>query len=318
MEWQSRSRRDGSLRSESGDTKQFGAEKHLLPHQQPRARLFETGEGPSRWLAIMLRPRPPLDEIVECLWYVEGSEACSARLPPIGGTELVINLGAPYELAGAGHPHSSRLFKGAWVEGLRDGWLESRARGCTALMGARFRAAGAYRIMGPAIRELGNRLVEADEILGRDLPRLRQRLGNERDTGGRFDTLESYLAARVDRGYEIDRRAAWAAGQLGRGENGSQIRRLGAEMSISRQRFVELFHRHVGLTPKRFARIVRFGGVIRSLAGAIEPDWPVVALEHGFYDQSHLVGEFQRMAGCSPTQFLKRRDGLSQSVVMMD
>jgi AraC-like DNA-binding protein len=34
-----------------------------------------------------------------------------------------------------------------------------------------------------------------------------------------------------------------------------------------------------------------------------DPDWSDVALEHGYYDQSHLIDEFRQFAGDTPAAF---------------
>lgn len=56
--------------------------------------------------------------------------------------------------------------------------------------------------------------------------------------------------------------------------------------------FVRRFTRAVGITPKRYARVRRIQRVLRSLPIGDEVDRASVALEHRFYDQSHLIHDF--------------------------
>ena len=63
------------------------------------------------------------------------------------------------------------------------------------------------------------------------------------------------------------------------------------------------FLRASGFTPKAFARIVRFQNAIRlyeSGQGCSD-----VALEAGYYDQSHLTNEFRALGGSSPEAFFE-------------
>jgi AraC-like DNA-binding protein len=40
--------------------------------------------------------------------------------------------------------------------------------------------------------------------------------------------------------------------------------------------------------------------VLDKVHGNHAPDWPEVALDCGYYDQAHLIHEFQEFAGVSP------------------
>ena len=69
--------------------------------------------------------------------------------------------------------------------------------------------------------------------------------------------------------------------------------------------FDQLFQRHCGLGPKRYASLVRFQSLLRRLEREHDPDWTQLALEHGYYDQSHMVNQFQEMTGHSPTRYMQ-------------
>jgi AraC-like DNA-binding protein len=58
------------------------------------------------------------------------------------------------------------------------------------------------------------------------------------------------------------------------------------------------FARSTGMTPKRYARIVRFRHAYRNLAQ--DPDFDNARHIDGFYDQSHFLKEFREFTGTSP------------------
>ena len=76
---------------------------------------------------------------------------------------------------------------------------------------------------------------------------------------------------------------------------------------MSARRFIELFSREVGLTPKLYARVRRLQAVLRRLEDPAGAAWVQVALAHGYFDQAHLIRDFNRFAGSSPGDFLRRR-----------
>ncbi len=66
------------------------------------------------------------------------------------------------------------------------------------------------------------------------------------------------------------------------------------------------FREQVGLTPKTAARVLRFRSLCRRLDA--EPvRWAEIAYDCGYADQSHLIREFRKLAGTTPTDFLARR-----------
>jgi AraC-like DNA-binding protein len=67
-----------------------------------------------------------------------------------------------------------------------------------------------------------------------------------------------------------------------------------------------VFAAQVGLPPKLFCRILRFQQA-RSMADQIERlDWAQLASTCGYFDQSHLINDFQEFSGFSPTEYLRR------------
>jgi AraC-like DNA-binding protein len=102
-----------------------------------------------------------------------------------------------------------------------------------------------------------------------------------------------------------DPRIGFAARMLQRG--GTGVGRLAEETNLSPKHFVHEFERQVGVTPKYFGRIQRLQRTIVLVGHRSRVDWPEVALDGGFYDQAHLINEFRRLIGLTPTEYLARR-----------
>jgi AraC-like DNA-binding protein len=78
---------------------------------------------------------------------------------------------------------------------------------------------------------------------------------------------------------------------------------LAAQLRVSRQHLAAQFREHVGLSPKLFARICRFRQATAAIRATPAPDWAQLALECGYFDQSHLIHDFQELAGSTPERF---------------
>lgn len=82
--------------------------------------------------------------------------------------------------------------------------------------------------------------------------------------------------------------------------------------TIAAARHRELEKRHLrrvlrgalGIGPKTYARLQRFGTAVRLAQRTDAPAWAMIAADAGYYDQAHLIADFHAIAGCTPTRLL--------------
>ncbi|HYW13155.1 MAG TPA: helix-turn-helix domain-containing protein, partial [Longimicrobium sp.] len=91
-----------------------------------------------------------------------------------------------------------------------------------------------------------------------------------------------------------------------------RVRALAAAVGVGERRLEQVFHRHVGLSPKAVSRLARFRATVEVLQREPGRAWTDIAYDCGFYDQSHLVNEFQSLAGLAPGDFRDRGCGFFQ------
>ena len=95
---------------------------------------------------------------------------------------------------------------------------------------------------------------------------------------------------------------------------------MSAVLDCSHKHLIAEFHRYIGLAPRRFVQIRRFGDTLRTLnsraLGAARPaarvrsrllDWTDLALSCDYYDQAHFNRDFRRFSGVTPRQYLELR-----------
>ena len=238
-------------------------------------------------------PRPPLSAFVELLWLFERPAPShgSERVLPTGTTELVIDLTNDGFDAVVAGPHS-RYFV-----------LDTSRP--TSVIGAHFKPGGVFAFLGLPVGELHNSYVPLDAFWGPYVAVMRERLLVVASPEARLQLLERLLLAQLD----PERRSHSAVGHALVAFRSGQ-RRIGDvvdETGLSPRRFIGLFSDEVGLTPKSFCRIRRFQRTVELLHRAEIVDWVDVALACGYYDQSHMIHDFQDLAGLSPTDYLARR-----------
>ncbi|MBQ7531615.1 MAG: AraC family transcriptional regulator [Paludibacteraceae bacterium] len=76
---------------------------------------------------------------------------------------------------------------------------------------------------------------------------------------------------------------------------------------LGERQFLRVFRQYIGIPPKQFVRLRRFHRALQQMqqtAAAGKPiDLLAIALEHGYYDLSHMAQEFRLMGCVSPGQF---------------
>ncbi|MCP4784921.1 MAG: AraC family transcriptional regulator [Fuerstiella sp.] len=71
---------------------------------------------------------------------------------------------------------------------------------------------------------------------------------------------------------------------------------------MSRQHLARLFRRHVGISTRMFARVIRMQS-LRERVGRSNPvDWSAAALDSGYYDQAHMIAEYRSLTGLTPCE----------------
>jgi AraC-like DNA-binding protein len=68
-----------------------------------------------------------------------------------------------------------------------------------------------------------------------------------------------------------------------------------------------IFNQYVGVSPKWVIQCYRLQEAARQLAGSGSVDWSKLAVELGYFDQSHFIKDFKSIVGVSPSEYAKGR-----------
>jgi AraC-like DNA-binding protein len=161
----------------------------------------------------------------------------------------------------------------------------------------------AHRLLGVPLRVLDAGGVDATAVVPWT-DSLADELSDCATKAEREHLMRDRLLQRLIANPEPRATAAWAALTMLQKSGGClSTTELARRMHLGERQLRHVMNRDAGIGPKFAARIARLGaGLKRASAGA--PSWTAVAAEAGFYDHSHLVGEFHALMGTNPTQWL--------------
>jgi len=101
---------------------------------------------------------------------------------------------------------------------------------------------------------------------------------------------------------ELDPRLSTAIDAVFAAHGSISIAELARGAGAHSRTLARLFERWVGLSPKRFARIVRVQTALREISGA--HDLTRVAADLGYFDQAHFNREVRELFGMTPRQLV--------------
>jgi AraC-like DNA-binding protein len=163
---------------------------------------------------------------------------------------------------------------------------------------------GSRGLLGMPAAALGNRIVEAADVIGLTAVELHERLRTTADWSERFDLVDQVLARSVDDRSGMPPEVSESWHRLVASAGATSIRELAAGTGWSRRHLAQRFRDELGHTPKLVARVIRFERVSRMLRQPNRPPLAIVAALCGYCDQSHLYREFRALAGCSPQDWI--------------
>ncbi len=282
-----------------------------------RLNVHRRDDALGRWTVAWCAPPPALAGIVRLAWYGEGQTGYQRdRILPSGGSHLLVNLGPVQYRIEPGPPERRIAFDDVWYSGLHASPIDTEAPHGNALFGIAFHACGARPWLGVDADATADRITPLADLVGRDGGALRDQLLHARCLSERFAIAEAWLLRRLRPRLAPSPLVAWALGRIEASAGQVAVDDLAREAGVSRKHLAGLFRRQVGLGAKSLARVHRFRAAVAMLAGRERVPWAELAAQCGYYDQSHLVRDFQAFSGLAPGQFVRHAMADGDSLVV--
>ncbi|MBA2781081.1 AraC family transcriptional regulator [Billgrantia kenyensis] len=260
-------------------------------------------------------PSAALRSYVQCYWQAQGQEGSELAgrelLHPDGAAGLLFNFGGALERDG------NRLGGTCWIDGPKRRTARLAVGETLDLFGVRFLPGMAFPFVSEPLTTLaGGDLTPGDALRRLELEALHERLGERPDLAGRIALLESYILERLQR-HDAPQEPALTASLdwLKRHQGQASIATLVGELPFGQRHLERLFQHHVGLSPKRYARLLRVAHsrelIKQSRASVSLTD---TALAAGYFDQAHFIHDFKAVTGLTPggyRQYARHRYGCS-------
>jgi AraC-like DNA-binding protein len=191
------------------------------------------------------------------------------------------------------------------VHGIPLGRSPHRLEGAGLAIGTKFRPGGFGGFVDRPTSELNGRAMALGELFGADGARLERRLGALDDVDEHVEAVEAFLRERLpdpDPRYELVREVVEA---MLAADPGTTVAELAAAHAVSQRTLQRAFRDFVGVGPKWVLKRYRMHDAAERIAAGEVDDAASLALELGYFDQSHFIRDFTAQIGIPPSVYAR-------------
>jgi AraC-like DNA-binding protein len=241
---------------------------------------------PSRWLAPYVMEIWDYDDLL-------GRDNLALTILPDTATYLCFLYADLLTTAHKGRVYTTR----SGLAGFQSFRSDLGASGKVSGVSARLTPWGLNVFCRGIVRDCAERRVDCRDVFPRySIEELEDKLSRKRTASERVQCVEYFLLSILNRGHE-DLLIQTACKELDRSNGNYPISKLARTLGLTERTLERRFQIHIGATPKKYARIVRLRNAVfqrKKLA-----NWADVAYAAGYYDQSHMIHDFQELYGMS-------------------
>ncbi len=162
-----------------------------------------------------------------------------------------------------------------------------------------FHPFGFWRLFGMSSKEFVNNAYAADDVMGKPVRELWECLAESKSFKRRVDAVEGFLSSALARASDRTR-IMDTAHHLIDVDPSTPIPELARVTGLSVRQYERRFDADVGMSPKLYARLSRYLTALDLKLSRPTRTWLGIAHETGYYDQMHMVKDFQALAGATP------------------
>ena len=267
----------------------------------------------------VVKPALPLRRVVRCYFAVdsEGHGYDSEELLlPDGWSEIVFAFAANFDRRSVEGPEQRTMMRRSYLIGGRSHSVVTGGSDRLQLVGVKLDPQFLRHIIKTPLSEFQNSTLELSALNLPSLFELENRLADEPRVHAAVATLDKYFIEHLRDFEKRDLIVDRTVHRIQQCRGAGRVRAWARELNVPERTLERRFVHSVGMSPKSFARIVRFNDAYHGLLSCKarttsrrDQFWL-----DGYYDQAHFNNDFRYFTGTSPTDLLNSRSASSTAV----
>jgi len=177
------------------------------------------------------------------------------------------------------------------------------------LVGVKLKPLGIARITGVNIEQLANKIIPAEDIWGNKVTSLCEAMWECNGIEAILLRLEKFLIGQY-RKTSLHHRiesVAYALSLIHTQQGNISMQDVQNYANVTKKTLERAFMHYTGLSPKFYARLVRFNHAKQFMSMGSKLDIMDIACRLGYFDHSHFTADFKCFAGQTPTAYYRSK-----------
>jgi len=256
-------------------------------------------------------PKPPLAQFITHFNYYKGVSPAHKidRFLPNGNIEIVIDLtGSPKFIYDNLTLQEKQACNRIWISGIRSKYITIPSALNSEMFVINFRKGMVYPFLQQPLYEITDTVIDGDLILHKVFMKIRSALLEATSIPSMFEIAEQKILGTFSNSLKINPFIEFAVNKIACEPHAASIKKIADKTGYSPRHFIKIFRDHVGVNPKSFMRILRFQKAIEEIERNKTFNWINLAVECGYYDQSHFIADFRNFSGFTPIEYINRKN----------
>ncbi|MBI9051062.1 MAG: AraC family transcriptional regulator [Anaerolineaceae bacterium] len=250
--------------------------------------------------SVFIPKHPLLQQVVEYFWTLEGtpsSDDDATLIYPESCFEIILSFDAATRWVSGDH---ETLLPRSFITPIRTSYYDIHPQGHVEYLAIRFRPAIMPFISMPADM-FENRAIALDDVLENKFRHMIEPVFSMDNMPERISFLEETLTQWLIKGVPARPPAfQHAVSMLHHSFGQSPIQMVCEESGLYPRKLERQFNQYMGVSPKTYARILRFNFAIQQLLTVPITNSTEMAFQAGYSDQAHFIRECREFTGRTP------------------
>lgn len=162
-----------------------------------------------------------------------------------------------------------------------------------------------YSLFGISPQELTDNPINLNLLEHSRALQLQEQLLNAPSTAAMLKLIDDYVFSLITKIKSTVQLIKFATTKIVENSSKAALKDVQNELCVTERTFQRIFDKYIGIPPNQFRKVCQFHAAFQQLQERRFAKLSDIALEHGYFDQSHFINSFKEFTSITPKEYLK-------------